>query len=40
MVGITGNTLELAPPTGLYPEIWGKINTILIRVVGIFLIIW
>ena len=40
MVGITGNTLELAPPTGLYPEIWGKIDTILIGVVGIFLIIW
>ena len=39
IVGIIGNTLELAPPAGLYPEIWGKIDTILIGVVGIFLII-
>jgi len=36
IVGIIGNTLELAPPTGLYPEIWGKIDTILIGVLGIF----
>jgi hypothetical protein len=39
IVGIIGNTLELGPPTEFYTIIWGKIDTILIGVRGIFLII-
>jgi hypothetical protein len=40
IVGIIGNTLELGPPTGLYPEIWGKIDPVLIGLGGVFLMIW
>jgi len=40
IVGIIGNILELGPPTGLYPEIWGKIDPILIGIGGVFLMIW
>jgi hypothetical protein len=40
IVGIIGNTLELGPPTGLYPDIWGKIDPVLIGIGGVFLMIW
>ncbi len=39
-VGIAGNALELGPPTGLYPDIWGKIDPILIGMGGLFLMVW
>jgi hypothetical protein len=40
IIGIIGNALELGPPTGLYPEIWGKIDPVLIGIGGVFLMIW
>lgn len=39
-IGIVGNVLELGPPTGLYPEIWGKIDPVLIGIGGVFLMVW
>ncbi len=40
IVGIAGNALELGPPTGLYPDLWGKIDPILIGIGGLFLMVW
>jgi hypothetical protein len=40
ITGIIGNALELGPPTGLYPEMWGKIDPVLIGIGGVFLMIW
>ncbi len=39
-VGIAGNTLQLGPPAGLYPDIWGKIDPVLIGIGGLFLMVW
>lgn len=39
-VGIAGNVLQLGPPTGLYPDIWGKIDPLLIGIGGLFLLVW
>lgn len=40
VAGITGNALQLGPPTGLYPDIWGKIDPFLIGIGGLFLMVW
>ncbi len=39
-IGITGSALELGPPTGLYPEVWGRIDPVLIGLGGLLLMIW
>ncbi len=40
IVGIAGGALELGPPTGLYPDLWGKIDPILIGIGGLCLMVW
>lgn len=40
IIGIVGFTLEQGPPMGLYPEIWNKIDPILIGLGGFLIMIW